>query len=213
MQAEQEEIANTITHALGLVLSLLGIGPMVMHAAAGGDLGALVGCTVFVTTMTAVYGASTLSHLVREPRRRRMFRILDQSLIYVMISGTYTPFGLTYLRGGRWWLLLAGMWVVTLAGVVSKTWLRHRVDAATAWTYVLLGWMPLLALKPILAIVPSALLLWTLAGGVLYTLGTVFLMLDVRVRYFHAIWHLMVIAASAVHYFAIYRFVAPFTEL
>ena len=203
-----EETANSITHGIGLALSATAAAVLMQAAAQTHDAWTLAGCGIYALTMVAVYAASTLSHVFRAPAPRQFFRILDQACIYLMIAGTYTPFGLTYLRGGWWWLLLSAMWFVALLGVLSKTWLRHRVEAASAWTYVLLGWLPVTAAKPIMETVPPGALIWMLIGGLLYTLGTVFLTLDSRVRYFHSVWHLLVIAASAAHFWAIYHYVA-----
>ena len=206
-----EETANSITHGLGFALSVAATAVLIPEAARSGDSLTLVGCAIYALTMIAVYAASTLSHVFRQPGPRLFFRILDQACIYLMIAGTYTPFGLTYLRGGWWWLLLAAMWLVALAGVLSKTVLRHRVDAATAWSYVVLGWLPMTAVQPIMTAVPGPALRWMLLGGILYTVGTLFLTFDSRMRYFHSVWHLLVIAASAAHFWAIYHYVANFS--
>jgi hemolysin III len=208
-----EETANSITHGIGLALSVAAAVALLQTASQTHDAWTLAGCGIYALTMVAVYAASTLSHVFRAPGPRQFFRILDQACIYLLIAGTYTPFGLTYLRGGWWWLLLSAMWLVALLGVLSKTWLRHRVDAASAWTYVLLGWLPITAAWPITKTVPGGALRWMLLGGLLYTLGTVFLTLDSRVRYFHSVWHLLVIAAGAAHFWAIYHYVAGFSAL
>ncbi|HEX4148206.1 MAG TPA: hemolysin III family protein [Pirellulales bacterium] len=203
-----EEFVNAVTHALGLALSLAAAAWLMTAAVAGGEPWRVAGCAIYAASMVAVYAASTLSHAVRTVHLRRRLRILDQALIYLMIAGTYTPFGFTYLRGGYWWVLTAAMWLVAWAGVVSKTWFGYRVEAATAWSYVLLGWLPIMAVKPLLESVPTEALRWMLAGGLCYTFGTVFLSHDTRVKYFHAIWHLLVIAGSTCHLLAIYWYVA-----
>jgi len=208
-----EETANSITHGIGLALSLVASTVLVQKASPTHDSWTLAGCGIYAATMVAVYAASTLSHVFREPAPRRFFRILDQAFIYLLIAGTYTPFGLTYLRGGWMWLLLSAMWVVAFLGFLSKTWLRHRVDASLPWTYVLLGWMPVTAAWPIMRAVPSGALWWMLIGGVLYTVGTLFLVFDSRMRYLHSVWHVMVIAASAAHFWAIYHYVAGFSAV
>jgi hemolysin III len=202
-----EEFANSITHGFGWVLSVVAGGALVMAACQRGDPWQIAGCAIYATTMIAVYGASTLSHAFRTLHIRRFFRILDQSFIYLMIAGTYTPLGLTYLRYGSWWILLALMWGVALAGCVSKIWYQHRVEDAAAWSYVLLGWMPVAAIRPLLDAMPRAAIWWMLVGGMCYTIGTLFLTYDMKGRYFHAVWHLLVIAGSACHYLAILRYV------
>lgn len=203
-----EELVNTVTHACGLVLSLAAGALLITTAAARHDGWCVAGCAIYAASMTGVYAASSLSHGVRTAHLRRRFRILDQALIYLMIAGTYTPFGFTYLRGGNWWVLTAAMWLVAWAGFLSKTWFAYRIEAATAWTYVLLGWLPMTALRPLLDTVPSGALQWMLAGGLCYTIGTVFLAQDMRVKYFHALWHLLVMAGSGCHFVAIYWYIA-----
>jgi hemolysin III len=208
-----EETANSITHGIGFALSVVAATLLLQKAAQTHDGWTLAGCGIYAATMVAVYAASTLSHVYRAPEPRRFFRILDQACIYLLIAGTYTPFGLTYCRGGWWWLLLSAMWFVAFLGVLSKTWLRHKVDAASAWTYVLLGWLPVTAAWPIMESVPRVALEWMLFGGVLYTVGTAFLTFDSRVRFFHSVWHVLVIAASAAHFWAIYHYVAGYSAL
>jgi hemolysin III len=203
-----EEIANSLTHGCGLVLSLAGGLVLLGRLQAQPDPWRLLGCGVFLAALVAVYAASTLSHAVARPAWRRRFRILDQGCIYLLIVGTYTPFALEYLRFGWWWLFLLLMWTAALIGFLSKLLFLHRVDQATIWSYLLLGWLPILPAWAYLDRVPLGAALWILAGGLCYTAGTVFLVLDRRHLHFHAIWHLFVIAGSACHYCGIFLFVA-----
>src|ERR1700722_14228212 len=131
-----EELVNSITHGCGLILALAGSVWLLTEAASHGDGRCVAGCAIFAASMIAVYAASTLSHGVQTMHLRKRLRILDQAFIYLMIAGTYTPFGLTYLRGGNWWLLTTAMWVVAWSGFISKVWFGYRVEAATVWTYV-----------------------------------------------------------------------------
>jgi hemolysin III len=203
-----EELAHAITHGIGLLLSIAGGTVLIVRVLADGNLWRIAGCSIFAAALIAVYAASTLSHSATKPRYRRLFRILDQGFIYLLIVGTFTPLALEYLRGSWWWLLLAGMWTVALVGCVSKVLFSHRIDAVTVWSYILLGWLPILPGRAYLELVPAAALWWVLAGGLCYTLGTVFLVLDVRRLHFHAIWHLSVLAGSICHYAAVFFFVA-----
>jgi len=156
----------------------------------------------------AVYAASTLSHAVARPAWRQAFRILDQGCIYLLIVGTYTPFALEYLRFGWWWPFLLLMWTAALVGFLSKLLFLHRIDAATIWSYLLLGWLPIIPAWAYLNLVPLGALAWILVGGLCYTAGTAFLVLDHRPYQFHAIWHLFVIAGSVCHYIGVFLFVA-----
>jgi len=137
-----------------------------------------------------------------------MFRVLDQGFIYLLIVGTFTPLALEYLRSGWWWLLLVLMWTVALGGFISKILFRYRIDAVTIWSYLVLGWMPIIPAARYIDVVPAAALWWVLIGGLCYTGGTLFLVLDYRRFHFHAIWHLFVVAGSICHFSAIFLFVA-----
>jgi hemolysin III len=205
----QDEIANSITHGAGMALSLVGAIVLVVLAVQRGGPREIIGCTVYGLSLVGVYTASTLSHVVQEPRRRRWFRMLDQAMIYLLIAGTFTPVSLYYLRGGYWWILFSSMWVVAALGFFSKLVLAHRVDSVAIVLYVLMGWLPALAAKPMIAIVPSG-CLWLMAGGgALYTIGTLFLAFDRKAVYMHATWHIFVIAGSAVHYYAVLEYALP----
>jgi hemolysin III len=203
-----EEVVNSVTHGIGLILSLTGSSILLMRVLSQPDPWRLVGCSLFAMALVAVYAASTLSHAVPRPTWRRTFRILDQGCIYLLIVGTYTPFALEYLRFGWWWLFLLLMWTAALVGFLSKLLLLHRIDAVTIWSYVSLGWLPIIPAWVYLDLVPWGALVWILIGGLCYTAGTVFLVLDHRRFHFHAIWHLFVIAGSVCHFSAVFLFVA-----
>jgi hemolysin III len=169
----------------------------------------MLGCMVYVPSLIAVYAMSTLSHVCTAANLKRIFRMLDQGFIYVLIVGTYTPFSLAFLRTPPWWTFLAVMWTIAMFGFLSKILLAHRIDGVSIWIYVALGWMPVVAAFSLVGVVPEAGLWWMLIGGLCYTSGTVFLMFDNYVRHFHALWHIFVIAGSTCHFFVILNFVAP----
>jgi len=204
-----EEIANSITHGIGLVLAIVGAAALLIRSIEHGDVWHLVGCAIYATTLVALYSASTLSHVFHSSRLRTFFRILDQACIYLLIAGTFTPIALVYLRQGWWLLLFAAMWTIALAGFFSKVFWAHRVEAVSLTLYLALGWMPVLSVRTILHVVPAACLWWMLAGGLCYTVGTIFLSLDRKVPFFHATWHLLVIAGSACHFIGIYAYLLP----
>lgn len=203
-----EELVNSLTHGIGLVFSLVGSVILLERVLPQPDRWRLAGCAIFAAALVAVYAASTLSHAVARPAWRRFFRTLDQSCIYLLIAATYTPFGLEYLRLGWWWVFFFLMWMAAFAGFFSKLLFRHRIDAVTIWSYVLLGWLPILPASLYLGLLPWGALMWILIGGLCYTAGTLFLVLDHRPFHFHAIWHLFVLAGSACHFYAVYTFVA-----
>jgi hemolysin III len=155
-----------------------------------------------------VYLCSTLYHSLARTGARHIFHILDHSSIYLLIAGTYTPFTLVSLRGPVGWLLFASVWGLALAGVVFKCFAVDRFAVASALVYLFQGWFIVFAARPLLRAIGWHGMLWLGAGGVAYTLGIVFFALDRR-RYFHATWHIFVLAGSVAHYFAILFYVVP----
>ncbi len=202
-----EETVNQVTHGLGLLLSVLGGAFLTQYVWRHGDVWQISGCTVYSITLVALYAASTLSHSFEHENTRHFFRTLDQVCIFLLIAGTYTPFSLAFMRDSWHPLLLVTIWLLAIIGISAKLFYT-RLDNVATIVYVLMGWLPMLAVQSILEHVPTMALLWVLAGGVLYTVGTLFLSNDHRVRYFHAIWHLLVIAASTCHYIAVLYYVA-----
>jgi len=205
---ESEEWSNALTHGIGTMLSVAAAAYLLRRLEPLDDPVVDLGCGVYAATLVAVYACSTLSHLFRRPGLKRAFRVLDQAFIYLLIVGTYTPVAVIYLHGGGLSVLLGAMWCVALAGFFSKTLLRHRIDSISTVAYVVLGWMPVLAARWAWELVPRGPLLLFFVGGLCYTLGVVFLLFDTRVRYFHTVWHLMVMAGSAAHFWAVDRCVA-----
>lgn len=203
-----EERANAITHGLGLALSVIGAVVMAASVLRDNDVWRQIGCGVYVASLIAVYAMSTLSHSARSLEWRSFFRALDQGCIYFLIAATYTPFSLAYLRTTPWWLLLGTIWVIALWGFFSKVVFAHRIEAVSIWPCIVLGWMPSVSVPALAGIVPAAAFWWMLVGGLCYTVGTIFLRYDDKVRHFHAIWHLLVIAGSTCHFLAIFAFVA-----
>jgi hemolysin III len=203
-----EEIVNSVSHGIGLILSLAGSSILLIRVLSQPSPWRLVGCGLFAAVLVAVYAASTLSHAIPQRAWRRTFRILDQACIYLLIVGTYTPFALEYLRFGWWWLFLLLMWTAAVVGFLSKLLLLHQIDAVTIWSYVSLGWLPIIPALAHPDLAPWGALAWILAGGLCYTAGTAFLVLDHRRFHFHGIWHLFVMAGSVCHFYAVFLFVA-----
>jgi len=210
---DRHELFNTITHAVGIVLSVIASIILFRYTSVTGDIWRIVGCCVFAVTLVGVYTASTLSHCVFSPRWRSFFRSLDQAFIYLLIAGSYTPFALLYLRSSWWWLLLAVMWLIALAGFVSKFFFRRQVELVSLRGYLLLGWLPIIPAFKYIHYVPLGALGWVLAGGLYYSLGAIFWMLDDKRYYSHAIWHTMVMAGSTCHFFGVLIFVALTPQL
>jgi hemolysin III len=207
--AADEELANAVTHGIGLAFAAVGAWVMMTGVSARADAALAAGCAAYLFSLVAVYAMSTISHTVTAPKWRMLFRQLDQAFIYLLIAGTYTPYSLAYLRGGFWWVLLGLMWCVAFVGFASKAFFAHRIEGGSILSYLFLGWMSIIALPAIWQIVPPGEFTLIIAGGVCYTIGTFFLVNDERVRHFHAAWHLWVIAGSACHFTGLLVYVVP----
>lgn len=199
-----EEIANTVTHGIGLLLSIAGFVVLLVLAILRGSAWHIVACSIYGATLICLYSASTLYHAVVSPRLKRALKVFDHSAIYLLIAGTYTPFLLLNLRGAWGWSLLGVIWSLALAGILLKFWFVDHWEHASTAVYVLMGWLVVIATKPVLAQVPSTTLLWLLAGGLCYSTGVIFYAWK-RLPYNHAVWHVFVMAGSTCHYFAVLR--------
>jgi hemolysin III len=200
-------LANAITHGIGAVLAIVG-AVYLIAASTQGTAWHVVSCSVFAVTLVLVYVCSTLYHSLVRTRARHVFHILDHSSIYLLIAGTYTPFCLVTLHGPWGWTLLSCEWALAVAGVVFKSFAVGRFEVASALVYLAQGWFIVVAVGPLIHTLGWHGLMWLGAGGVAYTLGIIFFALD-RLRYFHATWHLFVLAGSIAHYFAILFYVVP----
>lgn len=206
--AVSEERVNQFTHAAAVPATIAGTVLLVQASRVNGDPWLTAGCAVYGVSLIAVYLFSALSHSFLPGRWRDLFRTLDQVSIFALISGSFTPVGITICRDGHWWLVLAAMWMLASAGMYTKLFVT-RLENVPVWFYVMIGWLPLLATGRVAAWFPMEGLFWILAGGALYTIGTYFLLNDQRVRYFHAVWHVLVVTASVCHFVAMYCFLIP----
>ena len=202
-QSQGEEIANSISHGIGLVAALIGTPYLIVHAARHGDAGFIVGSSLFSATVILLYLASTLYHALPIGRAKRVFRVIEHSAIFLLIAGTYTPFTLGVLRGAWGWTLFGVVWGLAAAGVALKAFDKASHPILSTGLYLLMGWVVVIAVDPLLARVPTAGLLWLIAGGLSYTVGVAFFATDSRLQYGHLIWHLFVMAGTACHYFAV----------
>ena len=206
-QSLGEEIANSASHGLGFLATVAAFPVLVMAAQQRGDTAGIVGASVFATTMVLLYLASTLFHALPRCRAKRVFQILDHSAIYLLIAGTYTPFTLGVLRGSWGWTLFGIVWGLAVVGTVLKALGGVRYTTLSTWMYLAMGWVVLIAAETVWTLVPGWGLFWLVAGGVAYTAGTVFFMAE-RIRYFHFVWHLFVIAGTACHFIAVQWYAA-----
>jgi len=197
-----EEIANSLTHGLGLGLSVAGLSVLVTFAALWGDGWRVIGCAIFGASLVLLYGASTLYHALRASRIKHWLRVLDHAAIFVLIAGTYTPFLLANLRGPWGWSLFGVVWALAVVGIILKLFLTGRFHLFSTLTYLFMGWLILIAFKPLVEALPLGSLAMLLAGGLAYSAGTVFYLWD-RLPYHHAVWHVFVLAGSVCHFFAV----------
>lgn len=200
------EKLNAWTHLAGAVLALAGSVVLVVRAALGGDAWKLVSVSIYGATLVLLYSFSTLYHSFRG-RAKDILRALDHQGIYLLIAGTYTPFCLVSLRGAWGWSLLAVVWGLALVGGLQELWQASGTRRLSLIIYLVMGWAVVVAMPPLIEALGMQGFIWVAAGGLLYTVGIVFFVLDSRLRHAHGVWHLFVIAGSAAHYFAIYSYV------
>ena len=198
----RDEIANALTHGLGAAAALACGAVLITLAAIHGDGWQLAGAIVFGITLLLLYTASTLYHAIQHPIAKGRLKVFDHCAIYLLIAGTYTPFTLVGLRGPWGWGLFAAIWTLALAGVVFKLFYTGRFKRLSTLIYIAMGWLVIVAIKPMWRELDGFTLGWLLAGGLFYTLGTYFYQRD-SVRYFHAVWHLFVLAGSVCHFIAV----------
>jgi len=204
-QSLGEEIANSISHGLGFVAALVAFPVLVIGALQHGA-GAVVGASVFGATMSLLYLTSTIYHALPENRAKRLFQILDHGAIYLLIAGTYTPFTLGALRGSMGWTLFGMIWALAIFGVVLKSMGGIRFHRLSTALYLAMGWLVVIAAKPLWLHVPGWGLFWLGAGGVAYTAGVGFYVSSHRTRYAHFIWHLFVLAGTTCHFVAVLNY-------
>jgi hemolysin III len=206
-QSLGEEIANSVSHGVGLLAAVAAAPVLVLSAVRHDGAARIAGASVFAAAMVLLYLTSTLYHALPRNRAKRVFQMLDHTAIFLMIAGTYTPFTLGVLRGTWGWTLFGLVWGMALAGVILAAAGGGRYPKLRMGLYLAMGWLILIAIKPMWLRVPSWGLIWLLAGGVAYTVGVVFYAAK-RVRYCHFVWHLFVIAGTACHFIAVLRFAA-----
>lgn len=206
-QSLGEEIANSVSHGVGLLAAVAAAPVLVLSAVQSGGAARITGASVFAATMVLLYLTSTLYHALPRNRAKRVFQVLDHAAIFLMIAGTYTPFTLGVLHGTWGWTLFGLVWGLALAGVVLTATGGVRFPKLSTGLYIAMGWLVLIAVKPLWLRVPPWGLFWLLAGGIAYTGGVAFYAAK-RVRYSHFIWHLFVVAGTACHFIAVLRYAA-----
>ena len=203
-----EELANRLTHGVGALLSLAGLVLMVVYSALHGDAWVITSTAIYGASLVILYSASTLYHTVTSDRWRRFFQKLDHAAIFLLIAGTYTPFTLGPLRGGWGWTLFGIVWGFAVIGIVLKLFFAGRADVLSTIAYLVMGWLVVIAVKPLLAALPAGALWLLLSGGLCYSLGTIFYLWE-KLPYNHAVWHLWVLGGSVCHWAAVFGYIVP----
>ncbi|MCW5878968.1 MAG: hemolysin III family protein [Anaerolineales bacterium] len=203
-----EELANSLSHGVGIVLSIAGLAVLTSFASLFGSVWHIVSCSIYGATQILLYTASTLYHSIPLERAKKWLRTLDHSAIFLLIAGTYTPFALVNLRGPWGWSLLAVVWTLAIAGIALQGVMLKLPRWVNAIPYVAMGWLVVVAIRPLLVSVAPGGLALLLAGGLAYMVGVIFYVWK-RLPFNHAIWHGFVLLGSALHYFAILFYVIP----
>jgi hemolysin III len=205
-QSVGEEIANAVSHGIGFALAVASI-PVLVIAALPHGARAVIGAAIFAATASLLYLTSTLYHAITNPRAKQVLRVLDHGAIYLLIAGTYTPFTLGVLRGAWGWSLLGSIWGLAIVGVVVKSVSGFHMRGLSTALYLAMGWLVIIAARPLYLHLAPWGLFWLLAGGVAYTAGVVFYTAR-RMPYGHFAWHLCVMAGTACHFVAVLRYAA-----
>ncbi|MEA3291625.1 MAG: hemolysin III family protein [Pseudomonadota bacterium] len=203
-----EEIAHAVTHGVGIALAIAGLAAMVAFSSLYGDAWHITSSSIYGATLILCFSASTLYHGIPHPRAKLVLRQIDHAAIFLLIAGTYTPFTLVSMRGPWGWTLLGLVWGLAIAGMVLELTTRGRYKGLSLAMYLGLGWLVLIAIKPMWATVDTGGLILLLAGGLCYSLGVIFFAWE-RLAYHHAVWHLFVLAGAVFHFFAVFFYVIP----
>jgi hemolysin III len=207
-QDRGEEIVNGASHALGAALSVAGLVLIVVKAVMAGDPWSIVSVAIFGASMVLLYSASSIYHFTESPGLKLACQRMDHSAIYLLIAGTYTPFSLVTIRGGWGWTIFGIVWAAAIAGIVVQNVFPGRFRTLMTALYVVMGWVVVIAIEPIVRLLPFPGLMWLFAGGLFYT-GGVYFYIKKRFRFSHGVWHLFVLAGTVSHYIAIYCYVVP----
>lgn len=211
IQSTGEEIANSVTHFIGFCLSIAGLSMLMVASSQRGNGWHMTGSAVFGISLIILYLFSTIYHVihVRHARAKRFFRFMDHISIYLLIAGSYTAMTLTFLRGPLGWTLFGLEWGFALFGIFFKLMFGHKADGISTLGYIIMGWLIVIATIPIIEGFPRTGIMWLVLGGLAYTLGVPFYFLDERRKYFHAIWHVFVMAGSVCHFILVLRYLIP----
>lgn len=197
-----EEIFNAISHGIGSLLSIAGTTVLIVLCAIMADAWSVVSASVYGASLIILYTMSTLYHAITNEKAKKFFRIMDHNTIFFLIAGTYTPYTLVTLRGALGWTLFGIVWGAAIIGIVLNSINLEKFRKPSVVCYILMGWVIIIAIKPMLNTLPDISLVFLLVGGILYTVGVIFYALK-KIKWFHSVWHLFTVAGSILHYFSV----------
>lgn len=203
-----EELANTITHGFGLFLSIVGFIVLLILTWWSGDRWAILSCAIYGLSLVVLYAASTIYHSSSAPRMKKNMQIADHCCIYLLIAGSFTPFGVVIADKPWGRELLFGIWIFAAVGIVIKLIVRERFPAINVISYLIMGWLGVFAIKPIFETLGASAVALTVAGGIAYTLGVIFFPLKI-IKHHHAIFHVFILVGSIIHYIAVLMYIVP----
>ena len=203
-----EEKINIFSHAIGFVLSFVALVFLVIRAIRYGNAWHIVSFSIFGFSLILLYAASTFYHSARSPALRSRLNVIDHASIYVLIAGTYTPFTLVTLNGATGWVLFGISWGLALTGLILKLFFTGKYNMISTIMYVFMGWIIVFAIKPLIHHLPLEVLLWLFAGGISYTIGAILYSID-KIKFNHAVFHLLVLTDSFCHFMSVYFYVLP----
>lgn len=207
-QSVGEEIANSITHGIGAALGVAALALLVVFGSIRGDAWRIVGFSIYGATLIVLYISSALYHALTAPRAKRVFWALDHSSIYLLIAGTYTPVILATMRDAWGWTIFGLIWAMAAGGIVFRIFASGKLKLISVLLYVAMGWLAIIAIEPMVRMLPAGLIAWLLVGGACYTLGVAFYLWK-RLPFGHAVWHLFVLAGSISHFFGMMLYLVP----
>ncbi|MBU0632271.1 hemolysin III family protein [bacterium] len=202
-QSRDEEVANSISHGMAFIAMLIGTPFLIVNVVKQGDIGQIIGTSVFAATGILLYFASTVYHGLRVGKAKELFLIIEHSAIFFLIAGTYTPFTLGVLKGAWGWTIFGLVWGLVAAGVLLKVFEKEPHPVISISLYLLMGWLMVVAAYPLFVRMPTEGILLLVAGGLFYTLGVGFFITDSKLKYGHLLWHFFVMGGTACHYFAV----------
>jgi len=203
-----EEKINILSHAIGFILSIVALVLLVIYASLDGDVWHIVSFSIFGSSLIILYAASTFYHRAKNPELRNRLKIFDHAAIYILIAGTYTPFTLVTLKGPTGWVIFGASWAMAITGIILKLFFTGRFNLISTIMYVLMGWIIVFAIKPLINNLPVDGLRWLVAGGIAYTAGAILYSIK-KIKFNHAIFHVLVLTGSFCHFMSVFFYVLP----